>query len=49
MTFHKDTTVVQGFVEGVLDVMNCKQEFTDAVLKDQIIASLVKLLQLIDS
>lgn len=46
--FHNDSHVVEGFVEGVLDVQNANQEFTDAILKDQSIASLVKLLQLID-
>lgn len=45
--FHNDTTVVQGFVDGVLDLQNANQEFTDAILKDQSLASLVKLLQLI--
>lgn len=45
--FHNDSSVVQAFVDGVLDVQNANQEFTDAILKDQSIASLIKLLQLI--
>ena len=35
------------FINGVLDVQNANQEFTDAILRDQSINSLMKLLQLI--
>lgn len=45
--FHNDSSVVEGFIDGVLTIQNANQEFTDAILKNQSIASLIKLLQLI--